>query len=173
MENLSEIVFIILGTMALMGAVGVILVPNPIYSALSLAVTMIAIAGLFFSLDSYFIAGVQLIVYAGAVMVLFVMVVMLFDLRKELQTFSGGFMPTVLKMAGVGAVLGFLLAGLELSKRIGDQPVATEYNLESIKKLSIQLFSKHIFEFEIISVLLLVVIVGSVSVARSRGGTHA
>src|SRR3954465_2747842 len=71
---------------------------NPIHSALYLALTMIGLSGVFFQLDAQFIAGVQLIVYAGAVMVLFVMVLMLFDLKTEIRAFSRGLLAGFLKI---------------------------------------------------------------------------
>src|SRR6186997_2126812 len=76
----------------------VITVPNPIHSALYLVLTMIGLAGVFFNLGAQFIAGVQMIVYAGAVMVLFVMVLMLFDLRAEIRSFSRGLFSGALKV---------------------------------------------------------------------------
>ena len=72
----DAIIFWILALMTIAGALTVVLITNPIFSALSLAVTMVGVSALFVSLNAYFLAGVQLIVYAGAVMVLFVMVLM-------------------------------------------------------------------------------------------------
>src|ERR1700751_5752381 len=71
---------------------------NPIHSGLYLALTMIGLARVFFQLDAQFIAVVQMIVYAGAVMVLFVMVLMLFDLKTELRAFSRGLFSGFLKI---------------------------------------------------------------------------
>jgi NADH-quinone oxidoreductase subunit J len=169
--ELYNYMFYFLAIITVCSAVGVIVIPNPIYSALFLAGTMVSLAALFFILGAHFVAAVQLIVYAGAVMVLFVMVVMLFDLRKEKDAFSGGPIGFFLKI-GVGALaLGLIVGAFEIS-----QPLASEGSgkamADSTKLLAQQLFSKHVFAFEIISVLLLVVIVGAVTLARSRGGTH-
>src|ERR1700722_12274403 len=82
---------------------------NPIHSALYLALTMIGLAGVFFQLDAQFIAGVQMIVYAGAVMVLFVMVLMLFDLKTELRAFSRGLFSGFLKISAAACLAGFAL----------------------------------------------------------------
>ncbi|HEX4925733.1 MAG TPA: NADH-quinone oxidoreductase subunit J [Bdellovibrionales bacterium] len=168
-----NIVFYILSSVAVLAALGVILLPNPIYSALCLAGTMVALAGLFFALGAYFVAGVQLIVYAGAVMVLFVMVVMLFDLRRETEAFSGGPWGFFLKIGAGALALGLIAGAFEISKtgapEAGDKAAALA---TSTKALAEVLFTKHVFAFEIISVLLLIVIVGAVTLARSRGGTH-
>src|SRR5579863_9243179 len=86
-----------------------ITVPNPIHSALYLVLTMIGVSVAFFNLDAQFIAGVQMIVYAGAVMVLFVMVLMLFDLKSELRAFSRGLFSGFLKIFSAAILAGFAL----------------------------------------------------------------
>ncbi|MEQ1665008.1 MAG: NADH-quinone oxidoreductase subunit J, partial [Bdellovibrionales bacterium] len=84
----TSVLFYIMALIIIVSAACVVLVPNPIYSALSLAGSMIGLGFVYFLLGAEFVAGVQLIVYAGAVMVLFVMVLMLFDLKKDVKTFS-------------------------------------------------------------------------------------
>jgi len=96
----------------------------------------------------------------------------MFDLKKEKNPYSDSIVKMVFKMAAVGAFLGFLLGGIELTQLIVDKPAELEANLVSVKNLAITLFNDHVFGFEIISVLLLAVIVGAVTLARSRGGTH-
>ena len=86
----SGALFYFLAMAIIIFSLAVIMSPNPIYSALFLALTMITLAFMFFMLNAPFIAGVQLIVYAGAVVVLFVMVMMLFDLKKEKEAFAKG-----------------------------------------------------------------------------------
>jgi len=88
--EVTPTMFYLMSAIVVAFSVLVIVLPNPIYSALSLAGSMVGLAFVFFLLEAYFIAAVQLIVYAGAVMVLFVMVLMLFDLKKEVQAFSKG-----------------------------------------------------------------------------------
>jgi len=173
MINSAEVLFYILGLMTLIAGVGVVAMQNPIYSALCLVMTMIGISGLFFTLEAYFVAGVQLIVYAGAVTVLFVMVVMLFDLRKEVSSALGGGINTAAKAVGVGIILGLILSAISLSKLGTSTMPLKGLGASSIKEVAVQLFTKYIFGFEIISVLLLLVVVGAVGLARSRGGTHA
>src|SRR6478609_5352850 len=93
----------------------VILLKNPIYSALSLAMTMVGMAALFVTLNAFFIAGVQLIVYAGAVMVLFTMVIMLFDLKQDIQAFTRGKLSGILKIASVGLLAGLVVGAIAMS----------------------------------------------------------
>lgn len=169
--------FYVLSILVVLSAVSVILIPNPIYCALMLAVTMVGVSGIFFLLGAYFLAGVQMMVYAGAVMVLFVMVLMLFNLKEERQAFSRGAAGFFLKMAASGFVLGILLSSIHLSLSVFgrgsyDKGQAAE-GLASTKDLAISLFTKYLAQFEAVGIILLVVLVGAVALARSKGGTHA
>lgn len=173
----TDLIFYVLALITFFCGVGVIVAKNPIYSALLLAVTMISIAGIFVTLDAYFIAGVQLIVYAGAVMVLFVMVLMLFDLKHEMKTFSNGLITNVLKLGSAGVLLGMLSAYIWYSfsaepafKPVVDDPAKT---IDTTKQMAAMLFTKYLFGFEAIGVLLLIIAIGAVTLSRITGGTHA
>ncbi len=155
----------------------VILLSNPVYSALCLAMTMVGISALFVTLNAFFIAGVQLIVYAGAVMVLFVMVLMLFDLKKDLQAFTKGPAAGAIKLASVGLFAGLIVGSIIVSVgllnlKTTDNPVLAGTGMESTKALGNLLFTKYILGFEALGILLLVIAVGAVALARSKGGTH-
>ncbi len=145
---------------------------NPIHSALYLVLTMIGLAAVFYDLGAHFIAGVQLIVYAGAVMVLFVMVLMLFDLRAELRAFSRGLFSGMLKIISAGLLAGIFFAGSDSSIAILDTPAAAP-SADVSRQLGILLYTKYLYAFEALGVLLLVVAVGVVAVSRIKGGTHA
>jgi NADH-quinone oxidoreductase subunit J len=169
--------FYLMALLTLMSSGGVVLLRNPIYCSLSLAITMILFAALFYRLDAQFIAGVQLIVYAGAVMVLFVMVLMLFDLKHEDRAFSKGAISTLLKVASAGALCGFIVVAANFST---DYVLAvakkgtTPWNAnDATKDIAMALFSKYVFGFEMIGVLLLVIAIGAVALSRIVGGTHA
>lgn len=168
--------FWFLAIVTLASGLSVILMSNPIYSALSLAMTMVGISALFVTLNAYFIAGVQLIVYAGAVMVLFTMVIMLFDLKKDLQAFTRGKMTGALKIASVGLFAGLVVGAIVLSANLfegADKSAALAgEGMESTKALGTILFSRYVFGFEALGILLLVIAVGAVALARSKGGTH-
>jgi NADH-quinone oxidoreductase subunit J len=169
--------FWFLAIVTLASGLGVVLLANPIFSALCLAMTMVGISALFVTLNAFFIAGVQLIVYAGAVMVLFVMVIMLFDLKKELQAFSRGKFSGALKIASVGLLSGLIIGAIVLSANLiaqkagGNSPLDGS-GMETTKALGRLLFSKYVFGFEALGVVLLVIAVGAVALARSKGGTH-
>lgn len=165
----ADVIFYVLSIFTVISGLGVILTANPIYSALSLAITMTLIAALFFTMGAYFIAGMQLIVYAGAVVVLFVIVLMLFDLGRPGATFSVTKLTLGLKIGVIGAC--FVIIGVPLMSQIKSfgAPEATQITTET---LAMDLFSKYVFAFETIGILLLVVLVGAVTLAKSRGGTH-
>ena len=170
--DIYPIVFHLFAALITISALGVVLMPSPIYSALSLALTMLFLSGLFFILDAQFLAAVQLMVYAGAVVVLFVMVLMLFDLRKENMPFSGNWKTNLSKL-GVG-LLGLVLISLPATYLMGTQKVNwLQTKPVETQKLAEILFSKHIFAFETIGALLTVVLIGAVALAKSKGGTHA
>lgn len=169
----DAILFWILAVITLASALTVVLVANPIYSALSLAMTMVGISALFVTLGAYFIAGVQLIVYAGAVMVLFVMVLMLFDLKHELQAFTKGKLTGFVKISSVGMLAGLVAGAILMATDTNSVNSGAANTPDTTKALSKILFTQYLFGFEALGVLLLVVAVGTVALSRSRGGTHA
>ncbi len=147
--------------------------PNPIHCALYLVLTMIGLAGVFYHLGAEFIAGVQMIVYAGAVMVLFVMVLMLFDLRSEIRAFSRGLFSGALKVTSAAMLAGLALGAANSSVAILESPTALAGGGDVTRQLGILLYTKYLYAFEVLGVLLLVVAVGVVAVSRIKGGTHA
>ncbi len=151
-----------------------ITVPNPIHSALYLVLTMVGLSAAFFNLGAQFIAGVQMIVYAGAVMVLFVMVLMLFDLKAEIRAFSQGLFSGGLKVMSAALLAGLAIGAANSSVAILDKPVeAARAPADVTRQLGLLLYTKYLFAFEALGLLLLVVAVGVVAVSRIRGGTHA
>jgi len=171
----EAVLFWFLALVTLAGALGVLFFTNPIHAAFSLIMTMIGISALFASLGAYFISGVQLVVYAGAVLVLFVMVLMLFNLKSELQTFTRGVVTGLLKLVTTGLITGLILGAAIMSLDLGGKgfmQTEADLGMTSTKKLGELLFTKYMIVFQILGVLLLVVAVGAVALARSKGGTH-
>ncbi len=172
----QNILFFFLATVTVISALTVILATNPIFCALALAMTMISVAGIFASLNAWFVAGVQLIVYAGAVMVLFVMVLMLFDLKDEVRAFSRGLVSGFFKIASVAVIGGVITAAVWMSAEtlFSSAPAAVQTNATmSTKALADLLFKKYLFSFEAMGALLLVIAIGAVALSRIEGGTHA
>ena len=173
---MTAVVFYFLAMVIIIFSVAVILLPNPIYSALSLAVTMVALGFMYYLLNAPFMAGVQLIVYAGAVMVMFVMVLMLIDLKSDEGSIVGNTIGTMFKFSA--AALFVMIIAWSVASSIA----VTEVNMvlmspgeqvSSVKALAKMLFTKYVFAFEILGVLLLLIAVGVVAVSRTKGGTHA
>lgn len=167
--------FWFLAVVTVISALSVVLMANPIYSALCLAMTMVSVAGLFVTLGAYFLAGVQLIVYAGAVMVLFVMVLMLFDLKHELQAFTRGRFTGIVKIGAIGVMAGLVVGAVTSVTAVvkNSDTAVSAGSVEATKPLAEYLFLNHVFGFEALGVLLLVIAVGTVALSRSKGGTHA
>lgn len=176
MFEIPPLLFYLVSGVTVFGAIGMLLTANPVFSALLLVVAMSGVAGVFFTLGAYFIAASQLIVYAGAVMVLFVMVVMLFNLKEEKQAFDRGVFSGLLKLFSFLSLILLLVFGIVLSSKFLASSFASSKNLvndSSTKDLAVLLFSKYSFPFEVISLVLLLVVVGVVALAKSAGGTHA
>jgi len=160
----------------LSGAVGVIISRNPVHSALSLVATLFGVAVLFVEQDAHFLAAVQVIVYAGAIVVLFLFVIMLLgvDQSEDLETDPlGGQRP--LAVAAAAGLLGLGLATLILTHRdfddvaLGTQSAVGQLSgsgSDNVHKLGEALFTNYLFAFEITSVLLVIAVVAAVVLAR-------
>lgn len=173
---LPVISFYVFAALLIYFAFKVVTSTNPLHCALYLVLTMLGLAAAYFNLNAQFIAGVQVIVYAGAVMVLFVMVLMLFDLQQELRAFAKGLVSGSLKLISAAVLAGVLVNAA--SQAIGtlepNQKTATLAASSAITRdLSLLLYTKYMVIFQVLGVLLLVVAVGVVAVSRVRGGTHA
>ena len=166
-------VFVVAALMVLGGALGVITRSNPVHAALSLVLTLFGIAVMFVSHDAQFLAAVQVIVYAGAIVVLFLFVIMLLGVD---QTEDVNIEPITVQRplalvvgAGVmGIVIAAIVASQDLLGRRGNGLTATtvENTDANIRQLARQIFSNNVFAFELTSVLLLVAVLGTVLMAR-------
>jgi len=163
------VLFYFLAFLTVATAVGVIMADNPLVSALYLVLSMLGVAGLFFLLQAPFAGAVQILVYAGAVMVLFVLVLMLVDVKTEEEKFAGGNVSALFKGSAVGVLSGLITAIVLRSPLQGKGLTATAYSVADISR---QLFTKYVLAFELLGLLLLVIPIGIVALSRIRGGTH-
>jgi len=163
------VVFTFLSIVCIVSAINILLQRNPIYSALSLVLTFIGLAGIYIQMHAEFIAVMQIVVYAGAIMVLFVFVIMLLNPKVEekipnrLAFLKYLGMPLVVLLAGTIGVKvfeSFSEQGIELST-----PGNLAFNTEAIGKL---LYTRYALPFEVTSVLLLVAIVGAIVMAKKE-----
>ena len=163
---LELIFFGICAVMAVAGAIGTIAFPNPIRAALSLLFTIVAIAGVYLQLHAPFLAAAQLIVYAGAVVVLFIFVIMLIGPEATPAHDSRGIVARVLGGLAVSALS--LQVILVLSKKVFVRVPVAQSGFGSIDAIGDVLFSTYLVPFEVASFLLMVAIVGAVAVARGK-----
>ncbi len=167
--------FWILAFVALSGAaLLVFFFRNPVYGAISLIVTLLAIAGLFILLDAHFLGSIQVMVYAGAIMVLFLFVTMLLNLQEHELGGSRWSVGKVLAALGAAFITWRLVAilmrtdGAVPGFDVTEIPTATLKNIGTIENVGRLIFSKYLLPFEITSVLILAAIVASVVIAKKR-----
>lgn len=163
--------FLLAGAICLAGASGVVLFRNPVHSALSLVATLFGVAVLFIAQGAYFLAAIQVIVYAGAIVILFLFVIMLLGVDRASDE---GPEPVRgqrgLAIAAGAAVLGLSLVALlsagqrATGARSDLAPLRT--GLPDINQLGEVLFTRYVYAFEITAVLLTVAVVGAVVMSR-------
>lgn len=157
---MEQILFYTFSFLLLITAFKTISSANPAYGALYLALSMILLAFLFFLMDAPFLAGLQLIIYAGAVMVLFVMVLMLFNLKKEETDFFK-------KKTWLLPVFLFgVCSGLISLMALSSLPKEFSFDFLSARQIALNLFTNHLLVFELIGLLLLIVAIGVVAIVR-------
>jgi NADH-quinone oxidoreductase subunit J len=164
-------VFIVAATIILVGALGVVLRSNPVHCALSLVMTLFGIAVLFIAQEAQFLAAVQVIVYAGAIVVLFLFVIMLLgvDSAEDLSVEPLAGQRPAAVIAGVamgGLLLAAIFSGARAVTGAKASSGAIDPNEANIVTLARSLFTDYVFAFELTSALLVIAVVGAVVLAR-------
>ena len=162
--------FIIFGLLAVAGALNLLFQRHPINSALSLVVVMMSLAVLYWSLGAEFLAAAQVIVYAGAIMVLFVFVVMLLNAGEEDRT-HGSKIAYIAGIPGAAAIFCLLsFVFLSERKQLGTTQLGgyLTNSVSNISEVSHTLFTSLLLPFEVTSILILVAILGAVVLARKE-----
>jgi NADH-quinone oxidoreductase subunit J len=168
LPSISQLLFVLFGAMALGCAVAMVAQRNPLYSAISLVGVFISLACLYVTLQAPFIAAIQVIVYAGAIMVLVVFVIMLLNVEEEVRR------PIRLHyLIPVGVLLAAVLVGeaaFMLQLGSGDATVApvpsTSSDVGLTASIGTGMFTKYLLPFEVTSVLILMALVGAITLAR-------
>lgn len=162
---MDQILFFIVAFLAIASAVYFVFAKNPMYAILSLIVTMFSIAGMYILLNAQFLGIVQIIVYTGAIMVLFLYILMMLNLNKEdeskkdnLPKFIGIFSVCILFVGMLGAYKG--LSG----KTVAESDI--DYSVGLTKNLGRLLFNEYVLPFELASILILAGIVGAVLIGK-------
>ncbi|ART71362.1 NADH:ubiquinone oxidoreductase subunit J [Mycobacterium dioxanotrophicus] len=162
----EAVVFWILGAVAVLGAIGVVAAPKAVYSAVFLASTMIALAVLYVAQDALFLGVVQVVVYTGAVMMLFLFVLMLIgvDLTESLvETLRGQ------RVAALIAGLGFgilLIGGIGNVSAVGFTGLAQANSAGNVQGLAALIFTRYLWAFELTSALLITAALGAMVLAH-------
>ena len=166
--GLPDILFYVFAVLTLLCGVLVVANPfsrNPVTSAMFLVLTIISMAGLFVLLHAFFLAAVQIIVYAGAVIVLFLFVIMLLNLKEEQQR-KIKFFGLVAGLISVGAIVTILVMALNATRPGVNLPAPQlEGGTAALGKL---LFTQYVLPFEIVSILLLVAMVGVILLSKKK-----
>jgi len=162
------ILFLILAVMAVVAGAGVVLLRNPVHSALALIANMLTLAGFYIMLNAQFLAGIQVFVYTGGVIMLFVFVIMLLQPGREVgptDRLKAQIPVAVLFGFGLLGLLGLTLLTPSLS---GTPGTLTPEQLGSVEELGRFLFTDYLYPFEITSLLLLIGVIGAVILGKRK-----
>jgi NADH-quinone oxidoreductase subunit J len=176
---METVVFVLASAIIAIGAIGVVVSKHPVHAALSLVLTLFGVAVLFIAQDAQFLAAVQVIVYAGAIVVLFLFVIMLLgvDRAEDLKLESLKGQRPAAAVAGIAA-LGLVLTAMLVAghHRItglhsqGGAIVAGDGTpSENVKILARSIFGDNVLAFEVTSVLLVIAVIGTIVLARRPG----
>jgi NADH-quinone oxidoreductase subunit J len=167
---IDTVLFYVFALLVLGGGVLTITRRNAVHSAISLIVSLLGVAGLYLLQHAEFLFAVQIVLYVGGIMVLFLFVIMLVNLdqmAKERQ-FNRQWAIAMAAVLAVGAELAYFLYRGRDAFRTADAPAAVASQLGTVEQVADSLFSEYLLPFEIASVLLLVAVVGSVVMAKKR-----
>jgi NADH-quinone oxidoreductase subunit J len=168
----NAIAFYVFGAITVLASLGVVGQRNPMYSVMLLITSFGALAGLYILLDAPFTAVTQIIIYAGAIMVLFLFVVMLLNAGREFPPGD----PAAVMIGPTGRRLGAVLSvlfGIQILWALSNVGVGwlgegTTESVSSVRNIGRSLFTDHAFAFEVTSILILVAMVGAVVLARKE-----
>ncbi len=166
---MGVLLFAVLALVTVGAATAMVAHRNPVYSALYMVVTFVATAVAFLLLEAPFVAAIQIIVYAGAIVVLFLFVIMFLSLRTGIliERRRG---PLVLALVLGALVAGQLAAVVATGSYAGDVRLPVPEDFGSVEAVSGILFTRYLIPFEVVSILLVVGMVGAVVLARREGG---
>jgi len=161
---METVLFILFGAIAVCGAIMVVTRKHPMASALYLILTLFAVAALFVLRQAHFLAAIQVIVYAGAVVVLFVFVIMLINVPEDRLPVERA---TTTRVLGVIAAGFFVLESAVLARRYW-MPKGPAAEVGTVEAVGRALFTDYLLAFEITSVLLLAAVIGAIALAKRK-----
>jgi len=161
---METVLFILFGAIAVCGAIMVVTRKHPMASALYLILTLFAVAALFVLRQAHFLAAIQVIIYAGAVVVLFVFVIMLINVPEDRLPVERA---TTVPVLGVLAAGFFILESAVLARRYS-MPAGPASEVGTVETVGRALFTDYLLAFEITSVLLLAAVIGAIALAKRK-----
>lgn len=160
---------IVMTSLLIFSSLGVIASPKPVHSALFFLLTLLSLASIYVELSAEFIGAMQVLVYAGAILVIFMFVIVLFqDAHAQLQQYSGKSAKTLLVGASLLFLLGMMLLGGHLLKlQFSPQPLFEGFG--TVEKLGQALYVDFFFPFEAVIFLFLIALIGALYTAKKTG----
>ena len=173
---MAEFLFYLFGSVALGSAMGVVLSRNPVGSLIFMVATLASVAGIYVLLEAHFLAAIQIMVYAGAIMVLFLFVIMLLNLghdhQRDIKTGLGAILAFVVTGIIAGGIASTLRgAGSDPALQYFPGPDALDAAIREYGALGViaqPLYTEYVVAFEVTGLLLLVAIVGALALAKRR-----
>ncbi len=167
--------FLVAGAICIAGALGVVLFRNPVHNALSLVATLFGVAVLFIAQEAYFLAAIQVIVYAGAIVILFLFVIMLLgvDRTEAIERDPFRLWRTITILGGAVLLAGTVAILLAAGQRATGREALTaplDPSVTDVERLGRAIFTDYVFAFEITALLLTVAVVGAVVLTRRTTG---
>jgi len=168
------LVFVVLSVVMLVGAIGVVTLRQPVHAALSLVGTLLTLAIAFVQLHAHFLAAIQVIVYAGAIMVLFLFVIMLLNLGGEAPVPRLDWIRPAAWIVGALTTVGIVVTVYADPRALPDAAtLAAVFTGSGVEQIADQLFGPYVLAFQLVGVLLLTGIVGAVGLVQRKAVTSA
>ena len=170
-ETLERALFIVFSVIAVASALNILLQRNPMYGALSLIGTLLSLSALYLTVRAQFIAAIQIVVYAGAIMVLFIFVIMLLNVPKEQPQIEKqkGLRYLAIPFAGALIAETFYVASRLPSRTLPPVSAVADQAVGTTWSIGVGLFTSYLLPFEVTSVLILMAVVGAMVLARREG----
>lgn len=166
---MEKALFIIFAAIAVASALNILLQRNPLYSALSLIVTLGSLSALYVTLSAQFLAAIQIVVYAGAIMVLFVFVIMLLNEPKDQPQIEKQKWLRFLAIPFAGLLIAETFYVIRSIKPLTLPSQDAEHAVGTVSSIGKALFTDYLLPFEVTSVLILMAVVGAMVLARREG----
>lgn len=167
--SITQIIFSVLSALTLFGALGTILSKNPIHSVIYLIMTFFSLSAHYILMNAQFLAAVNIIVYAGAIMVLFLFVIMFLNMKEEADELKKN--STIIAATIVGGTIGVILMAMFRQSVVEPvNPMGFDSQIGMIESLGSVLYRDYVLPFELVSILFLVAMVGAVMLGSKTKG---